>query len=565
MDSLNIFLLIGTGLLFIGLLFGSLSTRIGVPTLLAFILVGIAAGDGGLGIRFENVDLAFIISNLALAIILLDGGLRTKLENFRVALRPSLTLATFGVVMPAVMTGLFATWLLDLDWRIGLLLGGIVGSTDAAAVFSMVRSSGVRLNERVSSTLEMESGLNDPMAIFITVLLIDLLTKPSANLGWASLITLVQQFGVGILVGVGLGIALAECLVRLRGNEGLHALMLCTGGLTLWTLTNMLGGSGFLAAYVAGLIAGNWRQGTSDNVLRSMDSLAWLSQSGMFLLLGLLVTPSEMLPSLLPGLCIAFFLMLVARPLATFVLLKPFNYPRKEQIFISWTGLRGAVPIVLAVFPLMAGVEQSDLIFNIVFVVVIASLLLQGTTLGPFARRLKLALPPTANPINDISLAGPKDQYVVQFPVSAGSKADGRLLKDIVPPTTHVFALSRASGPIDLTDDSTLQGGDILSIITNRADQEILSETLQSSVRRLRGFYGDFTVNASVTVSELLKNYGLEGVDEEKHPLTLEQYFLAHHKGKPVLGDTLLIAGLLLRVRAIKDGRIVAFGIQPTD
>lgn len=563
MESLNFFILAGALILFIGLLLGSLSPRIGVPSLLVFLGVGMAAGENGIGgIQFEDVDLAFLISNLALTVILLDGGLRTRLETFRVGLKPALTLATVGVALSAMFTGAFATWLLGVDWRVGLLLGGIIGSTDAAAVFSMIRSAGVRINERVASTLEIESGLNDPMAIFITVLLIDLLLKPDISWGVTTLTALIQQFGVGALLGIGLGILLAELLLRVRSNEGLHALLLCTGGLTLWAVTNLLGGSGFLAAYVAGLVAGNWRSGTSDNVLRSMDSMAWLSQSGMFLLLGLLVSPKELLDSLLPGLLIAAFLMLVARPLTVWLLLLPFAFPRREQIFIAWTGLRGAVPIVLAVFPLMAGLEQSRLLFDIVFVVVISSLLLQGTTLGPMARWLKLALPPAAKPLTEVALEGVDNQFVAQFRIEAGSRADGKELGSLVTPGARAVALVRAGASLPLEGHLMLQAGDTLSLLASHGELEQLSEWFLSSTAELRRFYGDFTVHGSVQVDEVARTYGLTDLAGHELTMSLKQLFRHRHSTSPVVGDTIYLAGIRLRVRAIENGRISLVGIQ---
>lgn len=563
MESLNLFILVGAFILFIGLLLGSLSTRVGVPTLLVFLGVGMAAGENGIGgIQFEDVGFAFLISNLALAIILLDGGLRTRLETFRVGLKPALSLATLGVALSAMFTGAFVTWLLGVDWRVGLLLGGIIGSTDAAAVFSVIRSAGVRINERVASTLEIESGLNDPMAIFITVLLIDLLLKPDASWGAETLTTLIQQFGVGALLGVGLGILLAELLLRVRSNEGLHALLLCTGGLTLFAVTNLLGGSGFLAAYVAGLVAGNWRSGTSDNVLRSMDSMAWLAQSGMFLLLGLLVSPKEMLDSLLPGLAIALFLMLVARPLAVWLSLLPFGFPRREQGFIAWTGLRGAVPIVLAVFPLMAGLDQSRLMFDIVFVVVITSLLLQGTTLGPMARRLKLALPPAAKPLTEVGLEGVDDQFVAQFRLEPGSRAEGRTLSNLVTPAIRPVALVRAGTSLTLADNPVLRAGDTLSLLASHGELEQLSEWFLASTVALRRFYGDFTVRANAQVADVAMSYGLTGLAEEELALSLEQLFRRRHSTTPVVGDTLDLGGIRLRVRAMEKGRVSLVGIR---
>ena len=360
MESLNVFLLIGTGLMFVGLLLGTLSARIGVPSLLVFLVVGMVAGEDGIGgIQFDDFSLAYVVSNIALAIILLDGGLRTRLTTFRLALKPALSLATVGVMLSASLVGAFATWLMDVDWRLGLLLGGIIGSTDAAAVFNVVKGAGVTINERVASTLEIESGLNDPMAIFITLMLVGVMMNPEVSFGWEMLITLIQQFGLGMLLGLGLGALLSEILLRARSNEGLHALLLCSGGAMVFATTNLAGGSGFLAVYLAGLVAGNRRGGTGDNVLRSMDSLAWLAQSGMFLMLGLLVTPSELIgDGLINALLVALFLMVVARPLSVWVSLLPFRFKWREKLFISWTGLRGAVPIVLAVFPDPAAVRH---------------------------------------------------------------------------------------------------------------------------------------------------------------------------------------------------------------
>ena len=295
MESLNLFLLIGTGLMFTGLLLGSLSARFGVPSLLIFLVVGMVAGEDGLGgIEFDDFSTAYVIGNIALAVILLDGGLRTRLSTFKLGLRPALSLATLGVAISAALVGAFTTWLIGVDWRVGLLLGGIIGSTDAAAVFSVIKGAGVTLNERVASTLEIESGLNDPMAIFITLMLVGLLVDPDAEWGIGMLVTLLQQFGLGALLGLLLGAVISEVLLRVRSNEGLHALLLCSGGAMVFAITNLVGGSGFLAVYLTGLVAGNRRGGTGDNVLKAMDSMAWLAQSGMFLILGLLVTPSRL-------------------------------------------------------------------------------------------------------------------------------------------------------------------------------------------------------------------------------------------------------------------------------
>ena len=563
MEYLNLLILIGAGLLFVSLLLGTLSIRIGVPSLLVFLVLGMLAGENGPGgIEFRDFETAFLISNLALAIILLDGGLRTRVSAFRTGLRPAVTLATVGVILTAMFVGAFTTWLLGIDWRLGLLLGGIIGSTDAAAVFNVIKSSGIRLNDRVASTLEIESGINDPMAIFITVLLIEIIVHPEASWGLETVTALIQQFGVGALLGVGLGALLAELLLRVRSNEGLHALLLCAGGATLFGVTNLAGGSGFLAVYLAGLIAGNRRKGTSDNVLRAMDSMAWLAQSGMFLLLGLLVTPAELLASLVPGLLIAFFLMFAARPLAVWLTLLPFAFNPRETTFIAWTGLRGAVPIVLAVFPLLAGVQETMLLFNITFVVVLTSLLMQGTSMGWLARRLRVAVPPAALPLQSVALEGTDDVYLSQFRVEAGARAEGKRVSEINIGDTRPLTLVRSGQSLPLDSDPEIHAGDRITWQSSHAEQEQLGELFLSTTANLRRFYGDFNVRGTVLVGDIAMTYGIAELDPALLSLSLDQLFRRRHRGMPVVGDTLQLGKLRLRVRALDNDHVSLVGIR---
>ena len=561
MDTLNLTLLIGAGLLFVGLLLGTLSLRFGVPSLLVFLLVGMAGGEDGIGgIQFNDFELAYQVSNIALAIILLDGGLRTRLSSFRVALRPALTLATVGVALSAGLVGAFASWLMDLDWRIGLLLGGIIGSTDAAAVFNLIKSSGVTLNERVANTLEVESGLNDPMAIFITVLLIEVITTPGVNLGSDSLLALVQQFGVGALIGVGLGGLLAELLSKLRGNEGLHALLLCAGGATVFAATNALGGSGFLAVYVTGLIAGNRRGSAGDDVLRAMDAMAWLAQSGMFLLLGLLVTPSTLGDHGKEALLIALFLMFIARPLAVWLCLLPFHFDWREKTFVSWTGLRGAVPIVLAMFPLLAGIGETRLLFDVTLIVVLSSLLLQGSTMGLLARVLRVSLPPLPKPLQVSAWQGGGARHLIQFVVEAGSRAVNKPLSALAIGDAQPLVILRGEQVLnDLA--SPVEVGDHvawLATVSDEASLATLCQTVTSSVRR---FYGDFTVRGDAQVADLSFAYGIEMPDPAIARLTLDALF-RRRIGQPVVGDALYIGGLRLRVRSMDGERVDQVGIR---
>jgi len=397
MDLLNLALLVTGALVFGSVLAGLFSARAGLSFLLVFLIVGMLAGeDGPGGIRFDNVQVSLWIGSAALGVILLDGGLRTRLATFRTGLRPASWLATLGVVVTAGITGLAASWLLDLPLAAGLLVGSIVGSTDAAAVFSLLKSSGLRVSERLSSTLEIESGLNDPMAVFLVLTLCTALTQPG-GLGAAEVARmLVQQALVGAVGGVAGGMAIGALLQRLPLGgtaDGLAGLLLLSSGIAVFGGVGWLGGSGFLAVYLFGLVVAHRAHDVVQRSLAAMDGFAWLAQALLFLLLGLLVTPHLLLDTLLPALGVALVLMGVARPLAVAMFLGPLRFTRGEIGFVSWVGLRGAVPVVLALFPLLTGVPKARELFEVAFVVVLASLVLQGATLVRAARLFGVNLP----------------------------------------------------------------------------------------------------------------------------------------------------------------------------
>lgn len=422
LDFLSLPLLTASVLTFVSLLIGLFSKRAGFSFLLAFLVTGILAGeDGPIGMRFDDYRLSFWVGNIALAIILLDGGLRTSFATFRTGLKPALLLATLGVVLTSGFTAVAAVLFLQISWPTALLLGAIVGSTDAAAVFSLLKSAGVRLNERVATTLEIESGMNDPMAVFLTLTLIGVATVggldgPVADslLGFAQ--ALASQFGWGAVLGIGGGLAFAWAMKRTsmlgEAPDGVLALLVASAGLSVFAFVTWFGGSGFLAVYLFGIALSKKAGAHLDSCLSALDGYAWLSQASMFLLLGLLVTPSTMLPTLLPALAVALTMMFVARPLAVWLCLAPLRFTRPEVTFIGWVGLRGAVPIVLAIFPFMAQLPEAPLIFNVAFLVVLASLLLQGSSIGWFARRMQVDLPDDTNELamravfGDFSLSG---------------------------------------------------------------------------------------------------------------------------------------------------------------
>ena len=403
MDFVNGPLLAAATLVFVSVLAGLYSARIGLSFLLVFLLAGILAGeDGPGGYRFDDFRLSFWVGNLALAVILLDGGLRTAYATFRTGLRPASLLATLGVLVCTAVTSLAGVYFVGLDWGTAWLLGAIVSSTDAAAVFALLTRSGVTLNERVAATLEIESGVNDPMAVYLTLAFIGLAGSSAAagSAGTTMAIAFVQQFGWGALLGLLSGFGMATLLERVASREagsGILALLVGAGGLSVFAATGLLGGSGFLAVYLFGLVVANRASKVVAPTLAAMDGYAWLAQAGMFLLLGLLVTPSSMMGALGPALAVALVLIFIARPLAVWLCLLPFRFSARETWFIAWVGLRGAVPIVLALFPLLAGLPEAMLLFNVAFVVVLVSLLTQGTTIGIVARKLGVALPDPGN------------------------------------------------------------------------------------------------------------------------------------------------------------------------
>ncbi len=392
MDFTNQFIFFSGLILCLSILVGMFSNRTGAPLLLAFLAVGVLFGqDGPGGIVFNDMQLSYSVCSLALAIILFDGGVHTSLSSFRSALRPALSLATVGVVFTAGITGVTMWYLLGLDLLQALLFGSIVASTDAAAVFLLLRQRGVKLAPKMANTLEVESGINDPMAIFLTLTFVGLiLTEPGGEslVGEISM-NLVKQLGIGAAFGFAGGRMLIWFFDRLELDSGLYPIFALAGGLLVFGATNMLEGSGFLATYIAGLLLGNHDYKAKNVVLQFMDGIAWLSQLGMMLVLGLLVTPSELIEDVSVSVIIAVLLIFVARPVAVFLTLtfEPFSW--REKLFISWVGLRGAIPIYLATIPVLLGVNGE--FFNIAFMVVLCSLFLQGWTIRPVAALLKVS------------------------------------------------------------------------------------------------------------------------------------------------------------------------------
>ena len=384
------YLLIFSALILASIALVPLSTRIGAPLLLVFLLLGVLVGEDGPGrVHFDDFDVARNLGATALAIILFSGGLDTSRREISAAWAPALTLATLGVILTATVCGLAAMVVLGLPLADGLLLGAVVGSTDAAATFLLLRQTGVRLRGRIRETLQVEAGLNDPMAIFLTLALVTVVDA-GAVFDWRVLIglapDLARQLGVGAIAGLAGGVAVSALVNRVTVPAGLYAPFALAGAMCLFAAVELIDGSGYLAAYLCGVVVSARAKRAADRIAAFQDGLAWLAQIVMFVMLGLLITPSALGETFLPAVFIAVVLIFVARPAAVACCLTPFRYPVRDQAYIGWVGLRGAVPIFLAIIPVISPGPITVAFFNQVFVIVVASLFLQGWTIPAAAR-----------------------------------------------------------------------------------------------------------------------------------------------------------------------------------
>ncbi len=463
----------------IAILATRLSSRLGVPALLLFLATGMLAGsDGPGGIWFDDPALAWRVGLVALSVLLFSAGLDTDIKSVRPVLGPGLALATVGVTVSAGLTALFYSLAFDRPALEGALLGAIVSSTDAAAVFGVLRTTGIRLKGRIQHLLEMESGSNDPVAIYLTVAATAALAGTSPSVATIAL-GMLGQMGIGLVVSVAGGWALAWAINRLRaGQEGLYPVFATALALAIFGGAAVAHGSAFVAVYVAGIVAGSGPLIHRRGIVRFHDALAWLAQISMFVLLGLLVFPSR-LPSVAgEGLAIAAFLLLVARPLAVFASLAPFRFPLRQQAMVAWVGLRGAVPIVLATWPRVAGVEGADRIFDIVFFVVVVSVLVQGMSLPAVARWLDLA-EASPSPERDLAEAAGEARGAHTTRLRVGRRAHGRSLLEVGLPPRALVALVEHNGQRIVPQGSTtLREGDHVLVVFQDGQEEAVRELL---------------------------------------------------------------------------------------
>ncbi len=474
-------LLLGSVLLFISIIASKTSFKLGIPTLVLFLAIGMLAGsDGPGGIYFNDPKMAQFLGAVALAFILFSGGLDTKMESIRPVLKTGISMATIGVLITAVSLGTFSAYILNISWKEGMLIGAIVSSTDAAAVFSILRSRSVGLKGVLRPLLEFESGSNDPMAYFLTIGFIYLVQEPEASIA-----SLIPKFLINMTVGAVCGFAFGKAMIWIVNKihlefEGLYPVLVLSLLVFTFSFTEQIGGNGYLAIYISAIILGNSNFIHKKSLIKFYDGQAWLMQIVMFVTLGLLVFPSQIIPVLGPAVLISLFLIFFARPLSVFVSLsfaKGINF--RKKLFISWVGLRGAVPIVFATYPLLAGVAYANTIFHIVFFISATSILLQGTTIPLVAKWLKVSVPEKLKrkfPI-DIELKENTKSELMELDIPEHSPAVNKEIVQLkLPKTSHIVIIHRGDKYVTPSGDTRILSGDHLLVM---ADSKETVESLK--------------------------------------------------------------------------------------
>ena len=563
LEAVSIVILLGSLLVLAGILSSPVALRFGAPLLLIFVLIGLLAGEAGPGgIKFEDVRLVYSVGAVALALILFDGGLHTRFATFRSVLAPAGMLATIGVLLTAAVTAPVAVYLLGFTWTEGLLVGAVVGSTDAAAVFFLMHARGLRLRPRVGATIEVESGTNDPFAVFLTLILVEFLLVGDKS--WPDVVFLLLREGLlGAILGLAGGFAIVLVLNRVTLPQGLYAPFVATAAIVIFGFCQSIHASGFLAVYLAGLVVGNRALRGYHAVVTFLDAATWLGQIAMFVLLGLLAWPERLPERIMPALAIALALMFVARPVAVFVSLAPFRFSFREKLFISWVGLRGAVGIFLASIPLLVELPKAEIYFDIGFVVVVVSLLIQGWTVASTARWLRIAKrrPDTFRPRVELDLPGQSNQELVGYPVLAGSPF---LRRGIMPSWAKLALVVRDERVLTPEEAKGLHEGDHVYLLAPPEKAQALDRffaDLPPPKSPDPELLGDFFVEGGATLGALSQLYELP-LETAQLDLPLSDYIASQLDREPEPGDIVTIGPVALVIHRVKDGRARTIGLQ---
>jgi len=557
MEAFYIVVLVSTALVLLAAFSSLLAFRFGAPLLLLFLMIGLAAGVDGLGIEFSNNYLAYILGSIALAIILFDSGFGTPMQAFRLAAVPSLALASVGVLITASLFAVAAMWLLNFTWLEGLLLGSIVASTDAAAVFFLLRIGGINIRDKVRSTLEVESGTNDPMAIFLTIALVEVLASGEryAGINIGMLAMFIQQMGLGVILGLLGGMMIVLIVSKLDTERGLTPIFVLALALLVFSFTGAVGGSGFLAVYVAGIYSGNRKMQAIGTIKRFQDGMTWLAQIIMFLVLGLLATPSQFPVIIVPAILLALFLIFVARPLAVWLSLLPFDYTQQEIGFVAWVGLRGAVSILLAIMPILGGLENGQIYFNTAFIIVLVSLLAQGWTIKPVAKKLGLIIPPRIGAVDkvEVDLPGAANHELLSYRVIKDSPV---LRGERIPRWATPSLVIRDGKSMRYQYAGRLRENDLVYLFIVPSYSRLLDRLFASRAPvddDDAEFFGAFALAPARPAADLDAAYGPGLLNESEKGLTIGELMRQRLGGKADYADRVRLGSIILIVRDLDE------------
>ncbi|MGA9035715.1 MAG: potassium/proton antiporter [Pseudolabrys sp.] len=563
LDSVSLAILLGSLLVLAGILSSLIALRFGAPLLLVFLLLGMLAGEGGPGgIKFDDVGAAYTVGSIALALILFDGGLRTRLASLRNVLAPAVTLATVGVLITALLTAPVAKFVLGIGWIPAFLMGAMVASTDAAAVFFLINARGLRLRPRVRAVLEVESGTNDPFAVFLALLLVEILLVGDQSWSHAAA-TFLRDAILGCVIGLAGGQVIALVLNRLVLAQGLHAPFVAVSALVVFAFANAVHTSGFLAVYLAGLVVGNKQTRAHNSVVVFLDAVTWLAQIVMFVLLGLLAWPHRLAYSLFGAIAIALVLMLVARPVTVLLCLWPFKFHWNEKIFISWVGLRGAVGIFLASIPMLVGLPGAYLYFDVVFVVVLSSLLVQGWTVALAARKLDISFT-RSDPLPrrvELDLPGQLAREIIGYPVPANSPY---LRRGLIPNWARPTLVIRNEEILTPAEAHPVREGDYVYLLAPPEKAQALDRffvKLPPPTAPDPRLLGDFFVPGTATLGALAEIYGLQ-VAADHTEVSLSDYFSEQLRRRVKTGDIVELGPIALLAQKVSNGAVTTVGLR---
>jgi cell volume regulation protein A len=562
LESFYILLLAATVLVLVAAFSSLIAFRFGAPLLFLFLLIGLLAGSDGLGIHFENNPLAYMLGSVALAVILFDSGFGTNLQSFKLSAAPAITLASVGVVLTAIFFAGAASLLLGLSWIEGLLLGAIVASTDAAAVFFLLRIGGIHIRDQVRSTLEVESGTNDPMAIFLTLMLVEVISSGRGMSGLDSSILLlfIEEMGLGVLVGLAGGYMIVAVVNRFAVDRGLAPIFVLALAMLVFSFTGTIGGSGFLAVYVAGIVAGNRKIFAKHAIRRFHEGMTWLSQIIMFLMLGLLATPSQFPAIIVPAILLALFLIFIARPLAVWLSLMPFNYTQQETSFIAWVGLRGAVSILLAIMPILGGLENGQIFFNAAFIIVLVSLMLQGWTIKPVAMRLGLIVPPRMGEVDklEVDLPGTANHELISYRVTKESPV---LHGERIPRWAMPSLVIRDGKSIRYQYAGRLRENDQIYLFVAPGYSRLLDRLFASRIPVApddADFFGTFSILPNGFARDLDTSYGPDLLATSEQSMTIVELIESRLGGKAEYADRIRLGSIVLIVRNLDENNAIS-------